>query len=261
MSNKSWLQLAFEALPFHDSLEKMWQFVRKPEIEGGSLKDSLLRYSGQNFIASLFLVSTVVALVQYLLPQLFEINIGQLINPLYLTLLLAIHAIVFAFILGFFSTISLLPKQPAFQHLVVHQTIQSYAVLNLLVVVLFWLGTNRVLKTGDLQEASSELDLWLGGGVGVIALWLSWRLLMKPLWKYIAKHYAPKIAFGVTAIVLFTSSWTNSYVVFNFGDLVINKSAVCKQLYETKKQRGDIEPSVDEHCFVGHCINLMLSEP
>ncbi|MDV6318706.1 hypothetical protein [Chromohalobacter sp. HP20-39] len=261
MSNKSWIRLAFEAIPFHDFAEKICHFVRRPEISGESLEDSSLRYSGQNFIASLFLVTAVVAFVQYLLPQLFEIDLGQLINPLYLTMLLAIQAIVFSLILGVISSISLLPKKPTFHHLIFHQTIQAYAVLNLVVVVLFWMGMNRVLTTGDPQEASSQLGLWIGGGLGLFAFWLIWRLLVKPLWRYMANHYTTKIAVGVTAIVLASSSWTNSYVFFGFGDLVINKAAVCKQLYESKLLRGELDPSVDEQFFVGHCMDLNLSEP
>ncbi|MEX1221146.1 MAG: hypothetical protein WEA82_03415 [Idiomarina sp.] len=261
MSNKSWIRLAFEAMPFHGFAEKIWHFVRRPEINGESLEDSSLRYSGQNFIASLYLVTAVVAFVQYLLPQLFEIDLDQLINPLYLTMLLAVQAIVFSLILGVISSISLLPKKTTFHHLIVHQTIQAYAVLNLVVVVLFWMGMNRVLKTGDPQAATSQLDLWLGGGLALFAFWLIWRLLVKPLWRYIANHYTTKIAAGVTIIVLVSSSWANSYVIFGFGELVINKVAVCEQLYESKLLRGELDPSVDEQCFVGHCIALNISEP
>lgn len=261
MSNKSWTRLALEALPFHDFLENIWHFIRRPDIKGESLKGSSLRCSGQNFIASLFLVTAVVSSAQYALPQLFDIDLGQLINPLYLIILLAIQAIMFALILGFVSSILLLPKKPAFHYLIVHQTIQAYAVLNLLVVVLFWIVINRVLKTGDPQEASIELDLWLGGGASIITLWLSWRLLVKPLWRYIASHYATKTAVGATALVLVSSSWANSYVVFGFGDLVINKSAVCRQLYESKMLRGEIDAYVDEQCFVGRCMDQDLGGP
>lgn len=261
MSKKSWLRLSFEALPFHDFLEKVWQFLRKPEIAGDNLENSSLRYAGQNFIASLLLVTTAVAFVQYLLPQLFEIDLGQLINLVYLSLVLAVQAIVFAFILAIVSSIFLFPRKPTFHHLVVHQTIQTYAVLNLLVVVMFWIGMNRILKAGNLQAASSALDLWLGGGVGIISLWLSWRLLVKPLWKYTAKHYAKNAAVGITGLVLVSSLWVNSYITFGFGEFVINKSAVCKQLYEAKKQRGEVEPSVNEQCFIGHCMSLKLREP
>jgi hypothetical protein len=261
VSKKSWLRLAFEALPFHDFLDKVRQFIREPEITGESLENSSLRYAGHNFIASLFLVTTVVAFVQYLLPQLFEVDLGQLINPVYLSLVLAAQAIIFAFILSIASSISLLPKKSGFHHLVAHQTIQAYAVLNLLVVVMLWIGMNRVLKTENLQAASSVLDLWLGGCVGVIALWLSWRLLVMPLWKYTAKHYATNAAMAVTAVVLVSSFWVNSYAVLGFSEFVINKPAVCKQLYEAKKQRGEIEPTVDEQCFIGHCMSQKLREP
>lgn len=261
MSNKSWIRLAFEALPFHDFAEKSWHFVRRPEINGESLEDSSLRYSVQNFIASLLLVTAVVAFVQYLLPQLFEIDLGQLINPLYLTVLLAIQAIVFSFILGVISSISLLPQKPTFHHLIVHQSIQVYAVLNIVAVVLFWIGMNRILKTGDPYEATSQLDLWLGGGLALFACWLIWRLLVKPLWRYMANHYTTKIATGVTTIVLVSSFWINSYMAFDFGELVINKAAVCKQLYEFKLLRGELDPSVDEQFFVGHCVDLYFSEP
>ncbi|HFE38884.1 MAG TPA: hypothetical protein ENK06_10785 [Gammaproteobacteria bacterium] len=259
MTNKSWLRLAFEAIPFHVFLEESWRFICKPEIEGDSLENSSLRYAGQNFIASLFLVTMVVAFVQYLLPQLFEVDLGQLINPVYLCLFLAVQAIVFAFILAIAISISVFPKKPAFHHLVAHQTIQAYAVLNLMVVVLFWIGMNRILKTGNFKEASSSLDLWLGGVAGLIALWLIWRLLVKPIWHYIAAYYSKKISFGVAALVFFSSSWVNSYAVFDFGSFVINKSAVCKQIYETKKFSGEIKSFVDEQCFIGHCMSKMHS--
>ena len=257
MTNKSWLRLVFEALPFHDFLEKSWRFICRPEIEGDSLENSSLRYAGHNFIASLFLVTTVVAFVQYLLPQLFEVDLGQLINPVYLSVILAVQAIVFGFILAIVISILLIPKKPAIHHLVAHQTLQAYAVLNLLVVVLFWIGMNRILKTGNLEEASSALDHWLGGLAGLIVLWLSWRLLVKPLWHYIAAYYTRKTALGVTAIAFFLSSWVNSFSVVDFGDFVINKSAVCKQIYETKKLHGEITSSVDEQCFVGRCMSIM----
>ncbi|WP_341645182.1 hypothetical protein [Thauera sp. SDU_THAU2] len=260
-STKSWLRLAFEALPFHEFLERICHFMRTPEIKGSKPEESSLRHSGQNFITSLFLVSAVVTFVQYLLPHLFEIDLGQLINPLYLALLLAIQAIIFAFILGFFSSISLLPRKPAFHHLVIHQTIQAYAVLNLLVVILFWIVINRILETGDPQEASSTLDLWLGGIIGAVTLWLIWRLLFRPLWRYTTNYYTKKTAFGITAIALISTSWANSYIAFDLSSLVINKTALCKQLYTMKKQRGEIDQSVDEQCFMGHCLSFEPSKP
>lgn len=260
MTKKSALRLAFEALPFHDFLEKGWLFVRKPDITSESLENSSLRYAGHNFIASLFLITTSVAFVQYLLPQLFEADISQLINPVYLSLALAVQAIVFAFVLFIVSSVSLLPKKPAFHHLIAHQVIQTYAVLNLLVVVMFWVGMNRILKTGNIQAASSSLDLWLGGGVGMLALCLSWRLLVRPLWNYTAKYYTKSIALGVTAVVLVVSLWAHLYITFGFGDLVINKSAFCKQLYEVKKQRGELDSSIDEQCFIGRCMTQKVHE-
>ncbi len=260
MIKKSALRLAFEALPFHDFIEKAWLFIGNPEIRGENLGESSLRYAGHNFIASLFLVTLVATFVQYLLPQLFDIDLGQLINPVYLSLVLAFQTIIFAFILAFVSSISLLLKKPAFHHLIVHQVIQAYSVLNVLIVVMFWIGMNRILKTGDIQSASSGLDLWLGGGVGILALYLSWRLLINPLWNYTAKYYERNIGLGVTAVVLVTSFWANSFVVFNFGDFVVNKSAVCKELYEIKKQRGE-GLSIDEQCFMGHCMIQNAHKP
>jgi hypothetical protein len=261
VTKKSALRLAFEALPFYDFLENAWLVVRKPEITDENLDKSSLRYAGHNFIASLFLVTTVAAFIQYLLPQLFEIGLGQLINPVYLSLVLAVHAVVFAFILSIVSSVALLPQKPAFHHLIAHQVIQVYSILNLLVVVMFWVGINRILKTGNMQSASSSLDLWLGGGIGVLALYLGWRLLVRPLWNYTARYYTKGIALGITAIVLVTSLSASSYAAFGFGDLVINKSAFCKQLYEGKKKRGELESSVDEQCFIGHCIGLKVHKP
>ncbi len=105
MGKKSALRLAFEALPFHDFLEKAWVFIRNPEITGEILENSSLSYAGHNFIASIFMVTTVVAFVQYLLPQLFKINLGQLINPVYLSLVLAVQAIIFSFIVAVASVV------------------------------------------------------------------------------------------------------------------------------------------------------------
>ncbi len=261
MARKSAIRLAFEALPFYDFLEKSWLFVRKPEITGESLDNSSLRYAGHNFIASLFLVTTVVAFVQYLLPQLFEVDLIQLVNAVYLSLVLAVQAVVFAFIVAIVASISLLPKKPAFHYLIAHQVIQVYAVLNLLIVVMFWIGMNRILKTGSIQSASSPLDLWLGGSVGILALYLSWRLLIRPLWSYNAKHYSKNVALGVSTIILIVSFWANSYAAFGFGELVINKPAVCKQLYEIKNQQREIDAILDEQCFIDHCMNQIVNEP
>ncbi len=261
MNKKSPARLAFEALPFHEFLERAWSFVRNPEITGENLENSSLRYAGHNFIASLFLVTTFLAFIQYLLPELFDIDFGQLVNPVYLSLVLAVQAIVFAFILAIVTSIALLPQRPALHHLIVHQALQVYAVVNFLIVVMFWIGINRILKTGDIHSASGSLDLWLGGGVAIVALYFSWRLLFKPLWKYISKYYANRASFGVMAVVIAVTLWANSYAVFGFSDLVINKPAFCKQLYEQKKQRGEVPSNVDEQCFIGHCMSWKENEP
>lgn len=243
----------FEAVPFHGNFENLWFFIRNPEIVGERTEDSPLHNSGQNFLISLMLLTTIMAFVQYLFPQLFQVDLA-LINPIPLSLLLAIQTVVFAFILALTTSLSLFMKKTAFHYLVAHQVIQAYAVLNFFLVVLFWLGINRIVKIGNAHEASSTLDLWFGGILGLAVLWLSWHLLISPLWGYTARYYSKKIALGITVTVLSVSVWLNSYFIIDFGEWVINKPVLCKMIFEAKKQQGEIDSSIDESCFIGHCM-------
>lgn len=251
--NKSALRLAFEAVPFHEFIERSWRFICKPDITGESLENSSLRYAGSSFVSSFFLVVTFAVIFQSLFPQIFKLDIGQLVNPVYLSIALGLQAIVFSLILASISSVLLFPKKPTFHYLVAHQAVQVCAVMNLLVVVVFWIGVNRVLENGDIKSSSSMLDLLLGGGLAILAFYFSWRLLVRPLWNYMARYYEKRFALGMAVAVVSVTLWVNSYAVFGFGELIINESALCKQLYEIKRQRGEVDASVDEQYLIRRC--------
>lgn len=250
---KSYFRLMFEGVPFHSFFEDLWLFIRNPEIVGERSKDSSLHYSGKNLVTSLVLVATIIVFFKYLFPGLFSVEVA-LINPFYLAVLLLVQTVVFAFILSIITSIFLIAHKRTFHYLIALQAIQAYAVLNLFLVVMLWLVINRVLKTGNVQEPSSSLDLWLGGFLAVVVFWFVWRLLINPLWGYAARYYSKKIALGITVAVISVSGWLSSYAILDFGEWVINKPALCKQIFETKKQQGKLDPSVDEWCFIGHCM-------
>lgn len=80
------------------------------------------------------------------------------------------------------------------------------------------------------------------------------RLLAKPLWHYIARYYNKTFSFILLIIVIGATLWINKHASFGFGNLIINKSEFCKQLYEVKRKSGEIPPSVDAECFIGKCM-------
>ncbi len=251
--NKSALRLAFEAVPFHEFIDRSWRFICKPDITGESLENSSLRYAGSSFVSSFFLVVTFAVIFQGLFPQIFKLDIGQLVNPVYLSIALGFQAIVFSLILASISSVLLFPKKPTFHYLVAHQAVQVCAVMNLLVVIIFWICVNRMLYAGDIKTSSSMLDLLLGGGLAILAFYFSWRLLFRPLWNYMARYYEKRFALGMAVAVFSVTFWVNSYAVFGFGELIINESALCKQLYEIKRQRGEVDASVDEQYLIRRC--------
>ncbi|MDR6236453.1 hypothetical protein [Pseudomonas oryzihabitans] len=228
------MRLAFEEVPFHRFIERCWWFICKPNIVGCRLKESHLQYAAANFVASIFLVAMVAAAVQYLLPDLFNFNISQMVNFLYLPLIIALQGIALSLIVCVLSSILLFPKKSGFHFLIFHQAILAHSVLNVLFVAIFWLMMNRVLNGGSVNSASSTLDLLLGGGLGALCLCLSLRLLIIPLWHYFARYYERRAALGGALAVIGVALWVNSYVVFDFGSMIINKSVLYRQLCEVK---------------------------
>jgi len=156
--------------------------------------------------------------------------------------------------LSFITSLVLIAKEPRFHHLIIHQTLHSYAVANFIIIVIFAIGVNRALVTGDILRATNSIDLWVGGLFGASALYLIWRLLAKPLWHYIARYYNKTFSFVLLIIVIVVTLWINKHASFGFGNLIINKSEFCKQLYEIKRKSDEIPPSVDAECFIGKCM-------
>lgn len=249
-------KLTFKALPFHEFLERIWAFMRNPFFDGREVSNSPLRFAYRDFVDSLLLVVAFLTFIKYLIPSLFNIDPVPLINPIYLAFLLAINAVIFSFILSAVTSCFLAPKKLLFHNVIVYQTLRAYAVINLLIVLIVALGINRIIITGDMKVATNSIDLWIGGITGTIALYLSWRLLVKPLWFYIAAHYRKGISFMLSAIVIFLSLFINKQLPFGVGEMVINKPEFCKQLFEIKKKKGEIAASVDADCFIGKCIEL-----
>lgn len=259
MEEKSSLRLALEAIPFFEFLESSWAFVKNPEIKGEALSDSLLIYAGQNFVKSLFLVTLVMAAVGYGFPHMFDVDIGKLINPLYLSGLLVVHALILAIVLATFTSFALLPKGPKLHYLVGHQVVQAYAVLNLFVIAMFWIAVNHVLKAGDPWKPTGDADMVLSGTLAVTAMYLAWRLIVSPIWRYTRRYYSKGIAISVTAAIFSASSWATHFTAFGFSDLVINKPIMCKLAYEQNKRKG-LSGSGDEACFLDTCLAQSLDE-
>ncbi len=238
---KSIPETSFDGIPNSNFWKRLWLFIVSPNMPTDDLENSnLKKYALKNLIASFFLTFGVVYFIEHLIPNLFKTNVSTIINPVYLSINIALQAVAFGIILSIASSVILLLKERKIHKIIFFQVIQVYTVLNLIITLLFWISLNRILNTGNINISINNIDYWLGGVIGLLVFILFFRLLFNPLWKYIKQYYSKYLALVFTILALSSTFWVNGYVYPYFSlnsDLIIKKQKACSQLYEIRNKK------------------------
>lgn len=250
----------FEALSRSGLLERLWQFVRKPDIVGERESESGLLYAGKNCAISVLVVTSFAAFVDRLVPKLFDIDVMRIFDPFWLGMTLATQVLLFAATLAGTGSLALLPHGVRLHRLLAFQVVQVYAVLHFPTILMLGIAADRIVRFGDLRETAGTGDLLFGGALAFLVFYLAWRLLFRPVAHYMARYYRKSVAAFVAILVFGCTFAVNAYTAFGFGDLMIDREGLCRVFYEVGRENGQIELTVDEACFIGQCIVMAGNE-
>lgn len=254
MSRKDPIKLAFESIPFSEFFVRLKGFVINPEIKSSPLHQNELRFALKDFVESLLLVTPVIAFVKYVMPTYFKINPISLFNPFFLVMLLGFQTLIFSFILNVMAAMALSIKSFSSHSLLFRQAIRSYAILNLIISVMFAIAINRVIITGDITHAENNFDLWLGGILGIGAFLLLWRTLFKPIVGYFLRYYRKSLSYILTTLVIIATLYVVRFINFDFVRYVIDRKELCEQIVPLKYGKGIEDGKFNKDCLIGKCI-------
>ncbi|MFE8115682.1 hypothetical protein [Brenneria goodwinii] len=255
-NKETFLSNTIKAVPGYEFFRDMCYFIRNPDILDGEWESTPLKTAGKNLVKSLFLVGTVVAILNMLFKEFDIIDFPRVINPVYLTLTLAVRAVFFGVVYWMFAMMVTCFRTKGIHSLYFMQVIQTYSVINFLIVFLFWFCMNRVIVTGDLKLPVSEGELWLGGGLGLAIILMCWRLLINPTARYLARYYSFRMSWVLTLLVVFTTIFVNSYVHLGFNNYLVNDYEFCEYIYKSKYELIGFDES-QKSCFIGNCLEIM----
>jgi hypothetical protein len=251
--SKSFLIHAVEGCPGYEFIQQMCKFIKRPEMIDGEWESSPLKLSGRNLIHSLVLVGSLITILSGLLKGLDIIDFPRIINPIYLTLNLAIQSIIFAGILLFVVTIVSVFKKVGSRKLYFMQVLQTYSVINFFVVCLFWIAMQWLTVSSIQEKELSLIELAVGGCLAVVSMGLAWWLLVMPIAKYLSLYYSKRFAWALTLVIIVLTSQINQLVHFGFNDYLINKTEFCEYFYKVKSKSLDTNGD-KKACIIGNCI-------
>lgn len=251
-------QLAFETLPFYETGSRLWRFIMDPEIRGENLRDSTLVYAGRDFLDSIFIVVAFLAVVESLTSQFYPAKAVEMIDPVYLVLMLSIQAFVFGMICASLVSIILLARARQFHWLIFHHTLRTHAVLVFLVALIFWLLLQRVIVVQGMAKPINSFDLWFGGILGVLVVYLTWRLFGKPLYRYFLRYFGFYSSAPLALLVFVVALCVNAFIRLDFEQHMIDKPSWCNQLF-MRSLEG--EKSSGSESYTEFMTNCLRTEP
>jgi len=228
---------------------KLLAFIPRPDIKNRELTQAV-----GITITSLSVAVFSVGALKHLIPGYLQIDPAALINPFIFPLTLVLNTVIFSAILFFICSMMLLPKVYKLQPCIFKHAIWVYAVLNILISLLFVIGLNRMIVIADMHTAINNMDLWIGGILATLLLLMTYWLLIQPVARYFNQYYRKQLSYilSITAVALTISA--NPVIAISYFDHAINHDAFCKQWAEINFKEQLEAGTTNKDYLVGQCL-------
>lgn len=254
---KTTLDWAMDALSINKFLREMYKFVLNPAMMDGEWEHAPLKKALRNLIYSLAYVGAFISILSWFLQNSDVVDFPTIINPVGLTLILAMQAIIFAVIFWVIASALTNLKRRGWHHLYFMQVLQTYALINFFVISLFWIALNRIIFTGDSRLAINAWDLSIGGVLAVIVIVLLFRLLIIPVKNYLSQYYRLLTSWLLTIAILLVTFIANAYFHPGVGNRLINAKVFCEYSSSRKAELMSLDIH-QKNKITGYCMELMI---
>lgn len=232
---RSFFRHILATIPMHEFILDMFTFLRKPEIYDGTHEYVPLNKAGGNYIKSLLFVSVLIGVISWMSKGHLPVdNISHVLLPLTFLFILSYQAIIFGIILWFLLTISIAVKKKSWHAICFFQVLHAYAVMNLCIPALMFLGINLiVIKTVFRVE-----PFWISSALLIASLSIFiifYRLLVKPIQQYVTRFYNNSTAWVITITIFILTIWLLGHFPSPFVNHVVDIEGI-NNLMKTIKQ-------------------------
>ncbi|QUG73793.1 hypothetical protein GKQ23_01690 [Erwinia sp. E602] len=240
------------ARPARAFIAQLVTFVINPAIRNGRDEAAPLRDAAWNFIASVCLVALLTGGLGALLNASDISGFSGAIRPGFLTLLLAAYALIFAMLFWLLTTAVISVRKRGLHLLSFMQVLQSWAALNLFVVLLCWAALDRLLVASD-DKPLSLVYLALGGVAGLALLILAARLLLLPVIRYMSRYLNLPAAAVMTLAIACVSIYLSAQLIRPFSAVAFDAQATCQALNLSRNAPGT-PGQMPEKMFTDSCL-------
>lgn len=234
-------------------IQKILAFIKRPIIQNKNFKKA---FKQATFIFSVTIPAVFFAIeaLKYLIPGYLQIEPLALINKLLFPVILATTTAGFGAILFFICSIMLLPKAAMLHHGIFNHSIWVYAILNIFIGMLTVIGLNRIILHADIQQPASDLDLWIGGSIGALALVTTAWLLIRPIAIYFNQYYSKTLSYILSLSAVILASSLNPAITVSYFKNVFNQDEVCKQWVSIRFKKEFEDGTLNKDCIIGKCL-------
>lgn len=253
---KSFITNTFKGIPGYDFILEMWLFIKNPEIFDGNYEYVPLKNAGANLLKSILVIGSLMAALTFLSKKEIPLSSLSLIfRQFYLQLILVIQAIEFGVFFWLSMTIATVIKKRGWHIVYFLQVIQTYAIINIIIFFMLGIAVNRIFLTGDINTPVNSVELIVSATLAILVMYLSFRLLIAPSFRYLTRYYKTHFAIIITILVLFFTYLCCTNIKLDIWKNMINPEEVCKLQYNFKiaKQCSDEQ---EKTLFLNQCMNF-----
>lgn len=258
ISNSPVLNL-FNAIP--ETFKRLLRFAKDPSRHLNEAPDADLEHVLMDYLASLSIVTAVIAAFDAFLPGYLEINPISMLRMGVFWVMLTLNTITFSLFLWFFSLIVLSFSGLKFHKAIFYQGIKSYAFLNIPAAIISVIALNRIVVSGNLEAATGIADKLFSVTVAIGALALAVWLVALPLGKYLHRHYRASVAYPLGFIGCIFASMANPILASGYFSNVLDKEGFCEQFISFRKKAEIQNGSLNKDTWVGKCVASLEVSP
>lgn len=254
---KNVFKRAFLSIPGGTFFYKMVKFIRHPAIDNGSGENIHLQNAVESLVKSTITIGIVIYCIKWSTQNTSLISdIELIINPLALYAMLFVRAMITAAAFGgsLALLVFLIKRKIIYTYFL--QVIEAWSTLNILGLVLFWIGLNRVIETGSIYQPTSLFDQLIGAFLSIIIFILIIWLIIIPTYVHLKEHMqfkTPAIAILLSIGCVLTA---NSYIPTGLSNHLINKKGVCNILVK-KYESKSLTHGISKEEYLLNCLQKM----
>ena len=244
-----------EVFPGFDFILRMVDFIKSPQMLDGEWEASPLKLAGKNFVSSFFVISILTTGINLLFSNGDVFPFSSIVNPIYMSFVVSIDAIIFACIFWLLLAVVTSFKSKGFHAPYFLQVLQTYSVVNFLIVFMMGISINVSITHKILGQESSLITQIAAGVLAVLSFSASAWLLLAPTAKYLQTYYSKFVSWMLVIAVGYTAMSVNQNASFSFShDFIIDKPKFCEYLFQIQsKENSDM--LVNKSCIIGNCIS------